>query len=224
MVVSRYLACLLVGSTFCAFAAATDSASESPRASRQWTPREESRERFRDIVDFNIFMSDRAGISARVEREREPVVETPDDPPPRLIESPPPDPDATRVLIGIAISGQSARVFIEDRATGEVDEITELGDYSAGQITAFHPAHIVYEVDGEPRTIRMGQTLLGETPAPPADTPSSSATIGAVEGNEGDDETPAADGGSGPTEPLSDREAALQRLREAREAERRNGE
>jgi len=196
----------------CAFA--YQPSDDSPAASTAaWMPPSESPERFRDIVDYNIFLPDRAGINARVQREREPVITTPEIAPPVIVEATPDNPDEKMVLVGIAINGDRPRVFIEDRKAGSLQRIESLGEFSQGQITEITAAHIVYEVAGESRTIALGQTLTGQAPAASGPVPPTAVA-------RPETTTPETTEGGDPPPALTEREALLQRMRAAREAER----
>ena len=95
---------------------ASDSVSLSPQgeASEAWQPEPIDAERYRDIVDYNIFRSDRAALARRVEAQRNPP------PPVTEVAAPavevPVDPDAELVLVGVVLRSPEQLAFVEDRA------------------------------------------------------------------------------------------------------------
>ncbi|MFI4859628.1 MAG: hypothetical protein ACIAXF_02985 [Phycisphaerales bacterium JB063] len=180
-----------------------------------WQPPEIEAGRYDDIVAYNIFQPDRAALAAEAQRQPEPVI--PDEPEPiePVVELPPPDPDASLVLVGVSIHGSVATAHIEDRASGEIIVLNEAGPFSEGKIEAITMHGLTYVVAGETRHIKISQTLTGETPQaqspaarpirPAGNTPTSPATPSGAEPNA----TPPSDG-------LTDLE---RRMRERRNSE-----
>lgn len=184
---------------FCAVAAAVCLAEDAGSVdgttndSRHWSPPAIEPGAYDDITAYNIFDPGRAVLAAEAERVPEP--DEPDDPGPiePVVELPPPDPNATLVLVGISVRGASPTAFIEDRATGEIAEINGPGSYAQGTITAITPSQLTYVIDEEQRTIRIGFALTGERPEGAAAQPAAGRTTSpdtSVEPATGESTTP----------------------------------
>lgn len=182
---------------------------------KAWTPRDESRGAFQDIVDFNIFLPDRAKLTEARDRrdnpptprQQEPTVEV------EVSERIPPNPDEKLLLIGVSRHGSVSCAFIEDRDSGEVTRVGAPAEYAQGQITEVQADHgrLTYVVGGEARTIAVGYTLAGEEAAP--------AGRSSVSTTSTPDTTPPADGQTAPAVQPGSREDILRRLRERRNNE-----
>ena len=141
---------------------ASDSVSPSPQgeASEAWQPEPIDAEHYRDIVDYNIFRSDRAALARRVEAQRNPP------PPVTEVAAPavevPADPDAELVLVGVVLRSPEKLAFVEDRARGVVLRVAVPGEFSAGRLEAIDAAGVVYRIDGKDRPIAVGANFLGE--------------------------------------------------------------
>lgn len=132
----------------------------STEASEAWKPKPVSDARYRDIVDYNIFRSDRAALARKVNEKRNPkpvlaVAEAP-------VEAEPKDPDAAYVLVGIVLRGPQQQAFIEDREQGEILRVDVPGDFSAGRLESINTESVVYRVHGENRAISVGANFLNE--------------------------------------------------------------
>lgn len=141
-------------------AAASASSAEEAKA---WRPRPVDAAAYRDIVDFNIFRSDRAALAqkAAAKRNPQPVVSEIEAP----VEVVPTDPDADFVLVGVVLRGPQQQAFIEDRRQGEVVRIAVPGEFSAGRLTSIDTAGVVYRIDGEDRVVSVGSNFVGESTA-----------------------------------------------------------
>lgn len=132
-----------------------------------WQPPDEDRSAFRDIIDFNIFRSDRRRLADDVDRKRNP-------PPPRdttptqVVEDPeePKDPDASWRLCGISHDADGSTAYLEHTETGELAKIMGEDDFSAGRISELGYETLVYTVDETRRVIYVGETLLGQRERP----------------------------------------------------------
>lgn len=165
MLVLSCVACLLLALTgHWAQAAGEDNA--KPKGA--WQPPTEDRAAYRDIVDLNIFRSDRRRLAENVERERNPPTprDTTSREPVKVTEATPKDPDASWRLSGISHDPDGAIAYIEHTETGELARIEAEDDFSAGRISTIGYETLVYTVDATPRTIRVGETLLGERVRP----------------------------------------------------------
>ncbi|MEL7087036.1 MAG: hypothetical protein AAGL98_01110 [Planctomycetota bacterium] len=141
-----------------------------PLEARAWQPKPVNPTRYRDIVDFNIFLSDRNALAREAaERLPQPVVAEVEAP----VETVAADPDAEFVLVGVVLHGSQRQAFIEDRRRGEVRRVPVPGDFSAGRLESIRTAGVTYRIDGEDRPIAVGENFLG-TPmaiAPVAERP-----------------------------------------------------
>ncbi|XAM00281.1 hypothetical protein OT109_02610 [Phycisphaeraceae bacterium D3-23] len=182
-------------------------------ADNTWQPPEIEQGRYDDIVAYNIFQPDRAALAAEAQRQPEP--DLPDDPEPiePVVELPPPDPDASLVLVGVSIHGPVATAHIEDRTTGDIIVLNETGPFSEGRIEAITVQGITYIVGETSRSIGIGQALTGETPEPqsPSTTPRTGGT-GTPPATPGSTEP----GSATPSDGLTDLE---RRMRERRNSE-----
>jgi|GEM_PF-2679128 len=180
--------------------AKTDEKAKAPAERGAWQPAAEDPQAFRDIVDFNIFMPDRRKIADKVDRDRNP-------PPPHAIttkveevadEPPPPSEDSFWRFSGTGQDAEGLIVFIENIKSGELVRVTGPAVISLGKVTQISNDAIVYVVDSEQRTIRVGESLLGVRITPPGATlrTTSSSSSGSTSGSSG---------------------SALDRLRELRE-------
>lgn len=167
------------------------SSAEAPRAEAvatqasgptAWQPDERDPDDYRDIVDYNIFKSDREAIARRVERQR-----NPEPPPTRIVEAPPPPkhPDFDYILVGVTLRGDERIAYIENRReAGQVTQVVVPGDFSEGRLVAIDHLGVIYQTDDQPHRIDVGQNLKGEgvasqlpskidvpTPEPTAETP-----------------------------------------------------
>ncbi len=147
----------------------TADADDAPRRGA-WQPPEEDRSAYRDIVDFNIFRSDRSRLAQQAGRERDPSEPSgPGDPEPTepVRGDAPPSPDSFLRFAGTGHDPDGAVAFIENTKTGEMTRIDGPTVFSLGEITAIGYDAILYVVDGEQRKVLVGQTLLGERVTPP---------------------------------------------------------
>ena len=148
----------------------------SPPPSR-WTPQQIERDRYDDIVAYNIFHADRAALAAQAQRQPEPTENIGDtEPIEPVVEFTPPDPDALLVLVGVSIHGPVATAHIENLATGDVICLIETGPFSQGEIQAITIQGLTYRVDGNTRHIDIGQALTGESPDPVTAPPSTTTS------------------------------------------------
>lgn len=186
--------------------------SESSSPSRgAWQPAQQDRTAYRDIVDLNIFLADRQGLAAKVDRERNPPAVKGPEPvatETEEVEETPPNPDTLWRLTGIGRDRDGATAFIEHMETGELSKVTKPMDFSVGEITTIGYDAIIYVVEGEGRMIRVGESLVGQPALPAAAaTPAAGDATGATT----ETTTGATTGGS-----AADR---LRLLRERRERE-----
>lgn len=181
-----------------------------------WTPPSDGRERFEPITRVNIFLAQRPRVMEDRPRQPEPEPDEPKEdpgPPP-----PPPDPDGNKVLVGVSLVGEGEDrrpvMVIEDRSTGQITRVTELGPFSQGEITAADLNGLTYTVGDDTRQVGIGQALTGE-PAPGSPPAPGSGTPGSTPGS-----APATssepDGNASENGEESD---VLRRLRERRERE-----
>lgn len=142
-----------------------------------WLPPEEDREAYRDIVDFNIFRSDRGAVTRAVDLDRNPPEprEPTRRPTERTVDRPPPNPDASWRLTGISHDERSGAVaYIEHTSTGKLSRIEGPKAFSQGEITAIGYDAIVYVVETDQRVVQIGETLVGERVLPKGATPGTS--------------------------------------------------
>ncbi len=180
-----------------------------------WAPPTIEPGAYDDITAYNIFSPERAALAAEAQRVPEPDEPEDTGPPEPVIELPPPDPDASLVLVGISLRGDTPTAFIEDADNGVVLVVASPGPFSDGEVQAISPTSITYVIDGDTRRINIGQTLTGEAP-PQADSSSRSSSSSAGSGSTAD--TPRGDGSATP--PGDDGMTDLER----RMRERRNRE
>jgi hypothetical protein len=168
------VACLLLAATSHWLNAANGDEAKPEGA---WQPPEQDRAAYRDIIDFNIFRSDRRRIAENVDRQRNPP--TPRDTTPRetveVVEETPKDPDASWRLSGISHDADGAVAYIEHIETGELAKINGEADFSAGRISTIGLESLVYTVDDTQRTVNVGETLLGERLRPAGSTTAGSS-------------------------------------------------
>lgn len=180
-----------------------------------WAPPTIEPGAYDDITAYNIFSPDRLALATEAQRVPEPDEPEDTGPPEPVIELPPPDPDASLVLVGISVRGAAPTAFIEDVANGLVLVIESPGPFSEGEVQSITPTGITYIVKGDTRQVHVGQTLTGE--APPQAAPSGgSASVSAGSGTSSG--TPSEDGSATP--PGDDGMTELER----RMRERRNRE
>lgn len=171
------VACLLlVATSHWVSAAARDS--DQPKGA--WQPPDEDRAAYRDIIDFNIFRSDRRRIAEDVDRQRNPP--TPRDTTPTeavaASEEKPKDPDASWRLSGISHDADGSIAYIEHTETGELARVMGEDDFSAGRISTIGYDALVYTIDDTKRVIRVGETLLGQRARPAGSTGTGSSSSG----------------------------------------------
>ena len=188
-----------------------------------WQPDATGRDRFRPIIDQNIFRADRAELNRppRIEQPEidQPEIETPVEQTPIT----PTDPDRKLVIRGITLRGSTGFAFIENLDTGETTKVLVPGAFAQGYLSDATLDGLTYTLDdgAEARQLATGQTLTGE-PAPrgtsiarnPTDTPSANGTSPNAGADPGT--TPAPTPGAAPAgdEGLSELE---RRLRERRQ-------
>ena len=141
-----------------------------------WQPPDEDQSAYRDIVDFNIFRSDRSKLAAQVERDRNPPELRERVEPTRTEEEPPPNPDAVWRLSGISHDKNGAVAYIENTGSGELSRIEGAADFSLGKITTIGYDSVIYVIDDKPRVVRVGETLAGDRVTPPGATTTSGAS------------------------------------------------
>eukprot|EP00752_Nemacystus_decipiens_P014029 g12465.t1 len=132
-----------------------------------WQPPNDDQSAYRDIVDFNIFRSDRSKLTAQVERDRNPVEPPKRTEPTHTVEKPPPNPDAAWRLAGISHDKNGAVAYIENTGSGELARVEGAADFSLGKITTIGYDSIIYVIDENPRVVQVGQTLVGDRVTPP---------------------------------------------------------
>ena len=180
-------------------------AGPSPSAVAAWRPAREEADRFGAIVAHNIFLRARDPVVPAAGPEAEPVDDgsaVPADGP----GASPDDPDASRVLVGVARRGPADCAFVEDRATGMVTRVEGPGPWPlpSGEIVEIRNDGVVYEAGGRTRFIAVGQPLSGATSRAAVPAPGPPAGPGGA---------PPADARGGET---PETEAILRRLRERR--------
>lgn len=144
---------------------------DAPAVEGAWEPAAVDAAAYRDIVDYNIFEADRAGIARRVAADRRPPPERVDNDEPT---PPPQHRDFDHVLIGVALHGEERFAFVEDRRDGgRVLQIEVPGEFSDGRLETINAAGVTYRVDGEERRVGVGFNFKGEAIAatPPAERP-----------------------------------------------------
>lgn len=180
-----------------------------------WAPPTIEPGAYDDITAYNIFSPERSALAAEAQRVPEPDEPEDTGPPEPVIELPPPDPDATLVLVGISVRGATPTAFIEDVANGLVLVIESPGPFSEGEVQSITPTGITYAVAGETRQVHIGQTMTGEAPPEAEPARTGTSTSGGT-GTAAD--TPSEDGSATP--PGDDGMTELER----RMRERRNRE
>ncbi|MEM7625072.1 MAG: hypothetical protein AAF333_05535 [Planctomycetota bacterium] len=130
--------------------------SATPRA-EPWQSKSLDASRYQDVIDYNIFRSDRAALARRAEVQRSPPVVDVAVP---LAETPK-DPDEDYILVGVVLRGPQREAFIEDRRRREVVRVVVPGDFSAGRLEAIDTSGVVYRVNGEDRQIHVGSNFVG---------------------------------------------------------------
>lgn len=181
-----------------------------------WAPPTIEPGAYDDITAYNIFSPERSALAAEAQRVPEPDEPEDTGPPEPVIELPPPDPDATLVLVGISVRGATPTAFIEDVANGLVLVIESPGPFSEGEVQSITPTGITYIVEGDTRQVHVGQTLTGE--APPQAAPSRGGSASPRTGSGTTSDTSSEDGSATP--PGDDGMTELER----RMRERRNRE
>lgn len=143
----------------------TPSAPAKPGGPVAWQPSTDGRERFKPIVDLNIFRANRAELN-RPARTEEPEVEPPEvgptvDQPPVV----PTDPDRKFVIRGMTLRGGMGYAFIENLDSGETQRVAVPGEFARGYLSDATLDGLTYTLDegAEERKLTTGQTLTGET-------------------------------------------------------------
>lgn len=154
---------------------ADEGGADKPRRGA-WQPPEEDQSAYRDIVDFNIFRSDRSKLAAQVERERSPAQPRERSEPTRTEEKPPPNPDAAWRLTGISHDKNGTVAYIENTGSGELALIEGAAEFSLGTITTIGYDSLIYVTDDQPRVVRIGETLAGDRVTPPGATTTPGST------------------------------------------------
>lgn len=134
------------------------------RGPNAWQPDTDGRERFRPIIEQNIFRANRAELN------RPPRVETPevDRPEPETPNEEPPvtpsDPDRKFVLRGMTLRGSAGFAFIENLDTGETTRVAVPGEFAQGYLSDATLDGLTYTLDdgAVERQLATGQTLTGE--------------------------------------------------------------
>lgn len=149
-------------------AIASESEGDTPRKPRnRWQPPEVDRSAYRDIVDFNIFRSDRKRLADQADRDRNPPPsETSEPAPVQEIEKTPPNPDSLLRLTGIAHTPQGVVAFIEHTTSGELSRLTGPERFAQGEVTDIGLRSVLYVVADEQREINIGETFVGERVVP----------------------------------------------------------
>lgn len=158
-----------LGASLC-YAQPADTPDPPDPARAGWSPPSIEPGAYDDITAYNIFSPDRHALATEAQRVPEPDEPEDPGPPEPVIDIPPPDPDASLVLVGISVRGASPTAFIEDAKNGVVITVAEPGPFSEGEVQAITPDGIVYRVGEDERAIRIGRTLTGESPLAPSST------------------------------------------------------
>ncbi|MEM9020154.1 MAG: hypothetical protein AAGC44_06280 [Planctomycetota bacterium] len=142
----------------------TSSASGPDRRPNAWQPDTTGRERFRPIVDLNIFRADRTELN-RTPGAAPPEVET-GTPEPTVDPTPTrsTNPDHRYVLRGITLRGQQGYAFIEDLETGQTQKVAVPGDFARGRLSDATLDGLTYRPADGAEEVRLGTgyTLTGE--------------------------------------------------------------
>lgn len=147
-----------------------------PKPRNSWQPPQEDRSAYREIIDLNIFRSDRKQLANKAERDRNPTKPREPDKtePVRVVEKAPANPanpDALLRLTGIGHTAQGVVAFIEHTESGELSSLTGPNAFSQGQVTDIGYRSVVYVVDGQRREINIGETFVGERAVLASDSP-----------------------------------------------------
>lgn len=163
-------------------------ASDKPKQNDAWQPPKVDHSAYRDIVDYNIFRADRRKLADQVDRDRNPPPPRDNTPReiPREVEKPPADPDSFWRLAGITHAPSGVIAFIEHTTTGDLTRLTGPGEFSKGEVTSIGYDAVVYVINDEQRTIRVGQTLLGERVTPAGSSSSGSSKSGSSSSSKSD--------------------------------------
>lgn len=191
--------------------AADEPAESAPRDAsgyEAWKPRTLDRAAYRDIVDYNIFRSDRQRLADAVDRNRNPQPPSvrPTHTEPVRAEDPP-HPDSYWRLTGITHDAEGPAAYLENTKTNKLTVLRGPAEVGTGEITSIGYEKVVYVSEGEQRAIAVGYTLLGERVRP-----TDSGTRSSASGSSGSSSS------RGSSSEAS-RAAALQALRERRARE-----
>lgn len=161
-VISLLVVLVLAGAGV-ALVRAAQTPDDAPRRGA-WQPADEDRSAYRDIIDFNIFRSDRRRLAEKVDRDRNPPPPKSTTPRETVDKDPeaPRDPDADWRVAGITHSPEGPVVFMENTASAESVRLDGPGAFASGEITDIGYDKVVYAVHSESRAINVGQTLLGQ--------------------------------------------------------------
>ena len=139
---------------------------DAPRGA--WTPPQEDISDYRDIVDYNIFRSDRTAIARKIDQQRNPP--KPTEPRP-IVTTPvtPSNPDASWLLVGLSHDSDGEIAYIENAESGEMLRLMGPAAFSQGEVTEIGFDAVVYKIDEQQRIIRIGQNFLGAKAEPRPD-------------------------------------------------------
>ena len=112
-------------------------------------------EKYRVIVERNIFLRQRSSYSSRPEFTHMPAM-------------PVDSPESCVVLTGIVRQGSEYIAFLENTRTGVTLRVAADSPYADGRVARIELDHIEYEKDDQTVKIAVGSNLRGESAAAPA--------------------------------------------------------